>query len=104
MNSLYKNFKYKIGDKVWVCHDNRPVQCEIINKVPSFFGRSYIVALSDETNEHIQEYEHSVCSTKEELCLRQIEADEADIKKLEEKLVGIKARKELWEAFKEEEK
>ena len=104
MNDLYKNFKYKIGDKVWIRRDGCPLQVEVKEKdFGRFGGRAYYVYLSEEKNEALKVYEGEITSTKEELCDQQIKQYEEEIDGLEQSLVRAKNQKALWETFKEKE-
>lgn len=104
MNDLYKNFKYKIGDKVWIRRDGCPLQVEVKEKdFGRFGGKAYYVYLSEEKDEALKVYEAEIASTKEELCDQQIKQYEEEINGLEEALVRTKNLKALWETFKEKE-
>ena len=106
MIDLYKNFKYKIGDKVWARCDGHPVQCEITDRHFSSLGaRAYLVALPvAEGVPKLQArlYDCDVFAAKEELCDKQIKQYEEEIEKLEQSLAIAKNQKARWEAFKEE--
>ena len=104
MRDLYKNYKYKIGDKMWTCRDERPIQCEITDKVPGFLGTRAYIVLPEGQNEHTKVYESDMFATKEELCLHRIKQYEDEIQKLDQDIIGMKALKAKWEAFKGEAK
>lgn len=104
MRSLYANFKFKVGDKVWIKRDGCPLQVEVKEKdFGRFGGQAYYVYLSEEKDEALKVYETEIASTKEELCDQQIKQCEEEIEKLEQSLVIAKNHKARWQAFKEEE-
>lgn len=101
MNELYKNFKYKIGDKVWINYEDTPARCEVVNRSLSYFARRYLLALpvaEDERKRQTELYECDVFATKEELCLTRVKQCDESIKTYREALAKAKNAKARWEA------
>lgn len=105
MNEFYLQFKYKIGDKVWISYNDTPVQCEVIDRYRASFGRIYQLALpvaEGEQKRQTELYDDDVFATKEELCLARVKRCEKSIGIYKEGIAREEALKSKWEAQCEE--